>query len=163
MKRVFWLFVLLCSAQGAVFANVPIKSESLLVQYAPKAVLKKAGGDHYTVTLKNIPPYVTYFNVRPNREAGVISIQEYLDLWKPDRPDNFSINPPNASFNAVTVEKGKHRTPINFVAVVTGLVYDSDANTLQYKFKPLTEITLPEEGEIDYMAIFIDDVCLSCW
>jgi len=85
-------------------APVPtIKAELLFVQNARGVVSDPAGR---TLTLNGLGPTTLFFTDRPVRVAGHYRNAEYLSFWKPDHPDSFAKNPPNAVLSVFDTARG---------------------------------------------------------
>ena len=139
------------------------KGDLLLVQSAHGADLRyNKSTNTYIITLKKVAPFVTYFSERPDRNAGSISIDKFLELWQKPVENNFSANPPNADLHATELMSSKEA--INLAVELSDPVYDPKSHTLSYTAKPLNGTTyLPEKAKLHHILLFIDDVCLSCW
>lgn len=139
----------------------------LFVQIAKKAKIEinKTQKNTYTVTLKHVSPYVTYFSERPKRTANTMPMEQFLKLWTSKNSDSFAANAPNADFNAVQMGLLSPDKPLNVVLELSQPVYDKKAETLTYTAKPLEGNTalLPDSATLDHVVLFIDDACLSCW
>ena len=70
--------------------------EALFVQNA-----KNVAMDTETLTLQGVGPTVIFFCDRPERLAGHLSLEEFLQSWT-QRKDNFTTNPPNAVLSVLS-------------------------------------------------------------
>lgn len=155
------LGILLVFVTTQALAN---EASSLLVQYAPIARIEALKGDVYKITLRDIMPYVNYFTERPDRKAGIVSLEKYLALWRGDHPNNFEQNPPNVDINALESHAFSDDKAINIAGVLNKPHYDKENNILTYEFTPLKPLHEKfTNTTVQYLSIFIDDVCLSCW
>ncbi len=143
------------------------KEEYLFVESADKATIKIIPGKDktYTIVLKNIDPFVTYFSDRPIRDAGELSIEKFIEMWHHKNVNSFRENPPNAVLHA---KKGGFFSDVqvfNFAIIVTEPYYDKKSGTLSFTAKPLpgNVDSLPESETFHHVSIFIDSVCLTCW
>lgn len=150
-----------------------------LIQSAAKGSIQiqKNAGNTYTIVLHHISPYLSYFSDRPNRSAGQITLQKYLELWSKKGVAGYKNNPPNAILHAMVSASSQSSQPSqgaeaanhepNYYAFeISEPKYDSAAQTLSYVAKPLNggnNGKLPEAAELNHVTLFIDDVCLSCW
>ena len=120
----------------------------------------------YKLTLKGVNPKVVYFSNRPQRISGQLSINKFVSQWIGNGV--FSKIAPNAAIEAVSLNP--HTNKLTNSATRYEVVLDKPAyavnskNEISFQIKALPEknMTLPELGKSDYVAIFIDDVCLSC-
>ena len=138
----------------------------LFVQSAHKASIQikdKAAGT-YTITLHDIPGYVTAFTERPSKKTEAISIEKFLNLWANNSKESFKHKPPNVDINGV-IESSNTEDPINFLVELTEPLYNSQEKTLTYTMKALTGNvnSLPESANLNHVNLFVDDTCLSCW
>lgn len=132
------------------------KTKYCFAQSANEAKLSRKSNDTFTLTLKGVNPYVTYFSERPKRKVGYMSTKGFVKYWKYESPQSFKYDPPNADVSGVQIGKTS-----NFVLELTNPKYDYKSRTLTYTAKPLGhKITT---GTLSHVTLFIDDVCLSCW
>jgi len=54
----------------------------------------------FTMPLRPGDHIVTWFTDRPVREAGHMSMKEFVALWKPGPGDSFEANPPNVAISS---------------------------------------------------------------
>lgn len=145
--------------------NQPMdKTRYLMIQHGSKATIEHMPGDKtFTITLQDVSPYVAYFSDRPERKAGTVPLQEFLKLWERQGAQSFQNDPPNANFNAMEIGTSNSDGIKNFLIELTNPQYDSQANTLRYTAIPLPGTEIPKPNTLNYVTLFIDDVCLSCW
>ncbi len=128
-------------------AQTPEKShpvELMFVQAAEKMV-----SDDKTLRLVNVGKQTLYFSDRPNRVAGNLTMQAYMDEWKAGAgPDDFASDPPNATLSVY--EPGN---PVNALIVVEVSHPVLDGNDLVYNYR-LIEGKMPKSG--GESALFID-------
>jgi len=96
MKALLAICLVLVTAATSVTASHVInESENPLFL----SVLSAESGsyDGETLTLTGVPA-VVYFSDRPNRIAGHMSVQEFVEMWE-EGADNFADNPPNAALS----------------------------------------------------------------
>ena len=119
----------------------------------------------YTITLKNVSPYVNYFADRPIRKAGNMSIENFIKRWNHKGHNSFIENPPNADVSAMQLGFIAEDTLLNYTFQLTDPIYNSKNKTLSYTAVSLpgNSIIIPKSSTLHYVTLFIDDACLSCW
>ena len=140
-------------------ADVGKTTSYLFVQNATSGAFVANGDGTYTFTMNGVSPQTIYFSDRPERDAGQVAMQTFLDSMCFN-----SNNPPNAAIDVLGAGKE------NDVAIVelTNPVYDSSAATLQYtariledanhsvaSFNERNDRSIPQS--FDAVALFIDD------
>jgi hypothetical protein len=134
-------------------------------------VLSKQGSIHqiadksgqYQLVLKGVNPEVIYFTDRPARIANHIALVQFLKRWS---EGSFKTDPPNAVMEAVrfAVNKVPDKKAVNYAVVLTNPVYDAKKSELTFDIKPLSgSAPLPVVAKSDYLALFVDQACLSCF
>ena len=78
-----------------VSAKSTQKASFLFVLRAHHGVIAKTSGG-YTLTLKGMDDKVLYFNDRPVRKAGFMTMTRFMGNWAKGK-DSFKDNPPNAA------------------------------------------------------------------
>lgn len=157
-------FMPFAKATAAATNAIEDRTEYLLVQHSAKATIEsKAGDKTFTITLLDVSPHVDYFSDRPNRKAGSLPIQDFLKLWEPKGTKSFHNNPPNAYFNAMEMGTTTANNIKNMTIELSNPQYDSQANTLRYTAVPLPGMEMPKSSTLNYITLFIDNVCLACW
>jgi hypothetical protein len=116
------------------------QAELLFVQSAEKMTFNDG-----TLTLHNVSPSVIFFSDRPQRIAGHITIDGFLQAWG-EGEDSFAEDPPNANLSTLTHDS------INNV-VIELINPRMSGNTLQYDVVIL-EGELPTTGGMS--SLFID-------
>jgi hypothetical protein len=169
----FWCFLTLLfltclpfsGATAATPTPTPIDTtQYLLVQHSASATLThQAGEKTFTITLQDVSPYIAYFSDRPNRKAGTMSMEAFLKFWENNAEKGFKNDPPNAYFNAMEVGTPNSKEVKNFSVELTNPQYDPKTNTLSYTAQPLAGMEIPNFNSLNFITLFIDDVCLSCW
>lgn len=102
-----------------------------------------------TLRLVNVSPQTLYFADRPERIAGHIRMDAYLEEWTSKAgPDNFSNDPPNAALSVY--EPGKANNTLAVVEISDPRVEGSD---LVYRYQ-LIDGSLPSAG--GQTSLFID-------
>ena len=131
----------------------------LFVQNGKSGTFVGNGDGNYTLTIDGVSSQTIYFSDRPERDAGQIDMQTYLNSGCFNET-----NPPNAAIDVLNGEEG------NDVVIVELLnpVYDSNAATLQYTARILEDVNHSvvvfnekRDGSIPTsfgsVALFIDD------
>lgn len=117
----------------------------------------------YQLTLKGVNPQVIYFADRPARFANHVSLDKFLERWS---EGSFKKDPPNAVMEGVRFSGGqvKPNNTTSYAIVLSNPVYDSQKAELVFDIKPLSgKASLPILSHSDYLALFIDSSCLSCF
>jgi hypothetical protein len=120
------------------------KAQLMFVQSAESL---KADGK--TLRLVNASPQTIWFADRPVREAGHITMADYLKEWTAAAgPNNFSKTPPNATLSVY--EPGKEGNTLTVVEISQPVIEGRD---LVYRYK-LVEGKVPTTGGAT--SLFID-------
>ncbi len=107
-----------------------------------------------TLRLVKVNPQTLYFSDRPERIAGHLKMDAYLNEWTAKvGADNFANDPPNATLSVY--EPGQ---PNNMIAVVEISNPKVEGSDLVYNYK-LIEGTVPASG--GQTALFIDRIGLG--
>lgn len=116
----------------------------------------------YKLTLKGLNPKVIYFSNHPDRVSGHLATAKFVKQWSSNGV--FSKDSPNAMLETVELnaKTDKLQNGISSYALVLSNPSFSNQNELNFEVKSLTGKVLPSIQNSDYVAIFIDDVCLSC-
>lgn len=147
MKKVICSFLMLLSISCFAAAQ-----NYLFLQTSTNGELSK-DNKGYTLEIKAPDKYITYFTDRPARSSGIIPLKKFLKLWQdPKISNNFKQSPPNV---AITYKdsQGKH---ISFTAEVSKPIFQG--NILKYHIKPLGANSGIAPINIEYIAIFFDDI-----
>jgi hypothetical protein len=117
------------------------KADLLFVQNA-KGIAVEGG----KLTLKGISPTVLFFTDRPDRIAGHMTNDRYLQLWKEDGKDSFLAVPPNATVSVFADDK-----VADLVVTLRNPRFNGDELTYDIR---VIQGKLPEKG--GPCAVFID-------
>jgi len=110
---------------------------------------EKMQSDDKTLRLVNVGKQTLYFSDRPNRVAGNLTMQAYMDEWKAGSgADDFASDPPNATLSVY--ESGN---PVNALVVIEISRPVIDGNDLVYNYR-LIEGKMPKSG--GESSLFID-------
>ena len=135
---------MLASVRGAAAAEE--KPMLMFVQLSESLQIDEAAR---TVRLVNVAPHTVYFADRPERIAGHIKMDAYLEEWTSKAgKDNFGKDPPNAALSVY--ETGQTN---NTLAVIEILNPRTEGKDLVYSYK-LVKGKLPGGG--GETALFID-------
>ena len=135
-------------AAPAAPAAAPEEPLFMFVHVADDLVVDEAAS---TFRLVNVGQQTLFFSDRPERIAGHLKMDAYLDEWTDKAgKDNFSANPPNAALSVY--ELGQ---PDNTVSVVEITNPQTDGSDLIYNYK-LIEGSLPAGG--GETCLFIDRI-----
>jgi hypothetical protein len=120
--------------------------------------------NNYQLTLKGVNTSVMYFAERPARFSSEVVLNKFVQQWS---TGSFKSDPPNAIMQSVYIsnshEKGSSHS-VSYAVVLTNPHYDNANNQLTFDIQPLkgNSTAIPQNAHSDYVALFIDDVCLSC-
>lgn len=105
--------------------------------------------DDKTLRLVNVSPQAIWFSDRPVRQAGHMSLKDYMKEWTAAAgPNNFSKDPPNATLSVF--QPGKDENSLTVVEISEPKVEGKD---LVYTYK-LIEGQMPKTGAAP--SLFID-------
>lgn len=122
------------------------KPQLMFVQTADKVEIDTAA---QTLRLVDVGPQTLYFSDRPERIAGHIKMDAFMEEWTAKAgADNFGADPPNATLSVY--EAGKDNNTVAVVEISNPKVEGSD---LVYAYEVI-EGTLPAGGEA--ATLFID-------
>ncbi len=155
-------------ADSSLLKLSPVKknTEVLFVLLSQQASFHAIPNKHdtYELSLRGVNPKVIYFSDRPKRLSNQIAIQKFIQQWKTGA---FKNSAPNAVMEAVRLnvktmqlQKGESSYPI----ILMNPVYHAKTNQLSFEIKSLpgSKVVLPTSAKSDYVAIFVDGVCLTC-
>lgn len=160
------LFFLLASASA--FASVNEKNAQVLfVMLAKQATIQASSKpNQYQLTLKGVHRKIVYFTDRPERMTGQLKTKTLLANWNKDNV--FEKDAPNAVMEAVrvntetnTLSNKENSYAMTLYHPVVSRIHP-DEITFDITMLPGSKATLPLLGTDDYVALFIDRVCLSC-
>jgi len=173
-KLICLITILLLSVSTFSFAKNSNK-KVLFTQTAEYAVFTplKNKKNWYRLTLNNIHNKTIWFTDRPDRQAGVLSTQKFVNLWSKGK-DSFQKNNPNGSLvSLVDNMKGMNLNKVGVFRLATP-IYNSKTKTLSYDVYSLYS-TVPQKTSkegLHEVALFIDssfivgsiwcDVCPLC-
>jgi hypothetical protein len=151
MKRrlfVTAMLIMVALAQWGFLPNASLaaekkakKADLLFVQNA-----KDISVDGERLILKGVSPTVLFFTDRPERIAGHMTNERYLQLWKEDGKDSFLKDPPNATLSVFAGDK-----VADLVVTLRNPQFKGDEVTYDIK---VIKGKLPEKG--GPCAVFID-------
>ena len=138
---VFTLMLML--APGLVFAE-PVINDSKTPQYLFTLSAKSGTLDGDTLTLKEVP-LVVYFSDRPNRIAGHVTLEKFIEMWDKG-VDSFKVDPPDAELAIYDESGDKHGVLIISAPVVKG-------DSISFRVRVFAE-SVPES--FGHATLFID-------
>jgi hypothetical protein len=150
------------------FASTPPEKNNRSAQVLTILLAKEANiqpldkKSQYKLTLKGVNPKIIYFSDRPQRLSGHIATQQYINKWE---HGIFLKNSPNAMIEIIDLSKNPESLGVkNFTIELRHPIYSAnDHGTLTFTILPIgNNKSLPLIKQSDYVALFIDDVCLSC-
>jgi hypothetical protein len=156
----FLAFSSLSEANPARYSAPSAKPFSYsFIQSAQKAIFKKNTDTSYTLVLKRIAPYVTYFSDKPNRKTNAMSLAKFMTLFETKN----SNNPLNADLHGTKFSFFSNNHQYNFVFELSNPQYDETFKTLSYTAKLLQGSTVPtKDSDIMYdVTLFIDNILLK--
>jgi hypothetical protein len=138
--------------------------EYLYIQSAKLAVLEPtSASDSYTLTLKNVHPYVVCFSERPNRIINTLSVKKFINEWlhpTSTTKNNFLEDAPNADLNGVKVAG---QDPVNIPVELSNPQYNDHDKTLTYKVTQLKGGQKLSAMQLHDATLIIDDYCTDCF
>lgn len=147
----------------AFISSLKKENASLLfVHTGTSGTIQSSTNGTYTISIIGVPDAVVWFSDRPEREAGTMSIDGFLNAWN---HFGFTDVPPNATLE-LFFEKDHIDTVI---AELDNPIWDADTKTMTYTatllkevendryqpFKEISEKQLPET--FDFVSVFIDN------
>lgn len=172
MKKLMFLFLITLFQFNLSFAattQLPDQAQAgtiayLFIETADGGSLKKNADDEsYTLTLKGIDPYVTYFSNVPHRITGFTSIKDFSDLMNTKIAKQY---PKGLNSGLVTVDH-KNKQTLRYMLSLASPKYDikNDLVTFTaYAIPGQHRHPIPDEKEFAYAIVFIDNlnICVSC-
>lgn len=126
-------------------------SEGPQFMFVQTADDKKVDAEAMTLRLVNVNQQTLYFSDRPQRIAGHLKMNEYLEEWTMEAgKDNLASDPPNATLSVY--EPGNADNTVVVVELNNPLVEGAD---IIYNYK-IIEGTMPASGGAS--ALFIDKI-----
>ena len=156
----FLAFSSLSEANPALcYAPSAKQSSYSFIQSAQKAIFKKNTDTSYTLVLKRIAPYVTYFSDKPNRKTEAMSLAKFVTLFETKNTDN----PLNADLHGTKFSFFSSSHQYNFVFELSNPQYDETFKTLSYSAKLSEGSPIPtKDSDIMYdVTLFIDNILLK--
>ena len=104
------------------------------------------------LTLEDVDTSVAYLKLDPNREAGKIGLQEFLDSYAEQLRIGGALNSAYVFY--------ENESQGNFSDVTVNLknpIYDASEKTLSFSVDYLKENQIITPGKIDEVTLFIDD------
>jgi len=139
------------SLAAAAMASLPTRVAAADAQMQLMFVQSADGlkADDKTLRLVNVSRQTIWFSDRPVRQAGHMSLKDYLKEWTAAAgPNNFSKDPPNATLSVY--QPGKDENSLTVVEISDPKVEGKD---LVYAYK-LIEGQMPRTGAAP--SLFID-------
>ncbi|MGQ3889610.1 hypothetical protein ACQUW5_11320 [Legionella sp. CNM-1927-20] len=130
-----------------------MNSNFLFLQHASTGELIKNKDNSYSLTLRDVPPCISYFTDKPKKQAGILPLSQFIELLAGKNLRNhFSAILPNATL-AMMSTSGQ---PQNFIALLSKPHYIEN-NTITYQLKIRSKNPVLT-GNMKYISMFIDDV-----
>lgn len=139
----------------------------LYVQTAETAVLKPVNAEkgQFTLTLQDMPPYVSYFSDRPNRLVGMVSIQDFLKVWNSQNTQSFGKVPPNVTVSGIKIHHFTRNKDEFFMVELSNPQYNAKDKTLTYDALVIGKdksLAPKEKDVLHHIILFIDTWCPGC-
>lgn len=126
------------------------------VQTSAEANFKTISAGHYLLTLNQVNPHTYWFTDRPQRNAGAISTQKFVNLWDKGS-HSFAQDNPNASLIGYT-ETGKKGDVVVEILRLEQPAYVTAKHQLAYHAHLLLTNNAQVKAEQLYnTSLFIDD------
>jgi hypothetical protein len=153
-------------AKTPTTASLQNKAQVLFVLLAKEGTIHEVIPGQYQLTLNKVNPEIIYFAERPARFANHVNVAEFIKQWQ---TGTFKADPPNAVIQAIRIthngafERQKHT--VNYAIVLKNPTYNKVTDQLHFDIKRLSGNTsaLPVIASSDYLALFVDGACLSCF
>ncbi|MGE3920714.1 MAG: hypothetical protein AB7F64_07225 [Gammaproteobacteria bacterium] len=169
LKYTFFGFLIIWAGFASASQQNKHHIRLMFVQTAGKVSIQPLAGhkNTYTITLRQMNPYVTYFSNRPYRVAGMLTVQNFINRWNQGKgPANFNQNPPNASLVALKSKFLEKSQSINFALEVSHPQYNRAQQSLTYTIHALKGGKQIPVGNFNHVGLFIDAFmggpCPSC-
>ena len=170
MKKIIALLVplfILFSLPFMVYANASADAPVLAVMLAKEASIQATDkANTYQLKLKGVNPKVMYFSNSPARKSGQVAVTKFIKQWD-DKDGSFAKVPPNAVMEAVKIDSHTNKfdsSENSYAIILSNPVFSQKKGEMTFDVQPLpginSKLTPMKSG--DYVAIFIDGVCLSC-
>lgn len=155
---------------NAVFANAKVSADNknvdvMFIQMADNGSVTPIADrpGYYLLTLNGVKPYIGYFSDRPARVSGLYPTPQFADKWQDSKgKDSFNKMPPNAALSALRNDWFSKKI-VGLPLQLTEPHYDASKQTMTYTVQLLPGVStkLPIKN-MDQVALFIDDYCVSC-
>jgi len=158
LAAVFALFTLLVFCNKAV-AGTPNASLLMQTAHSGRLDLLDAEKQTYQLTLYNVEPYVSYFTDRPRRKTGLMPLQDFIQLWTSNQPDNFKAVPPNVAIETISKELFLFRKHENVIAEITDARFNTVDHTVTYTLHFLKKNTeIKPHATLAFTTLVFDGV-----
>jgi hypothetical protein len=168
LKKVVLVTLSLMSTMVLANNTVPSteKASYVFIQNSASAVLNPVNNKPgtYTLTMKNVQPYINYFSERPNRMTGVMPTDKFFQAWQKGQ-DSFAKDAPNVSVSGIKLHGIYQQKVMNYVLALSNPHYDVKKNEITYDAKSLENghIALNKAITLHNVVVFLDDGwCPSC-
>lgn len=132
---------------------LPNDAQVLFVQVAKSGALvaKQNQPNTYSLVLKAVEPFTSYFTDRPNRVTGLLATNNFVSIWQSE--NDIRKIPPNVAMETSNLKNGNH---VNQVLVLSDPVYDAKNHLITYTAKSLNGSQL-QPMNLGYTVLFIDN------
>lgn len=158
LMPLFFIFLTACSMQAN---KKPIAEQHLLfIIHAQKAsfVYEPETTISGELTLQDAAKSVVFFSERPNRRAGNLSVESFLENWNQGE-DNLNLEPPNAGLVYYSPSESPRASTAKYSEinlVLRNPHYDSRRDTLTFDVTLLSPSSHLPEGLMLEPTLFID-------
>lgn len=165
LKTIFFISIFTCPQAWADSNAKPISY--VFIQTADIAVLKVINKNNrtYTLTLKNVGPYIHFMSDRPNRIIGSMPINKFYDMWNVKGRDSFRQDAPNVSFEGIKQSGFFKQKSFYYLLSLDKPVYNSKKNEIIYQAKLLGDTKNNfnlKKITLNHAILFLDDWCPGC-
>ena len=138
-------YVLLVVVMAVIFGCLKKESTKTNIKYFFIATGQAGSITENTLTINNINEKLVYFSDRPNRIAGKIKFDKFMEIWDKGN-DSFKYDPPNAGISV----KIKGEDKIGVIELLEPILID---NKITFKIKKLD---FDFVGDFESIVIFVD-------
>lgn len=161
------ILTLMCSSTLSWASKTTPPLSFLFVQSADSAVLApvKEHPGQFTLTLKKVNPYVTYFSDRPNRVTGMMPTAEFMAIWQKKGKDSFAHDAPNVNIEGMKLHYIIKNKSVSFVAELLNPQVDAKTHDITYDIQVLgahQDLVPHKSVTLHQVVLFLDNWCPSC-
>lgn len=144
---------ILCVSFIFFYLSVQAKPVEMLFSFSGKtALLQYESKNQYKVTINKLSPHIVYFSDRPIREADLISINDFLNLWYKPNKNSFA----NIAPNIVLSGQNKQEQITSYVFIMSQPTYNVSQQQLSFAAKLVSKQKLPLLVKLNNITVFVD-------